>query len=314
VLVPSIGIKVMNSILKIGKAKTVLILAVLSFMTLLFVYLMQSQKPDEFLFGAKWSLDELEQQFIGALPKSAMDIEYQSLANYALLSFKASPQEVLEFAKRFCYGSLIAGYDPFNSIDTDGSNGTYLIQTNPEYFYFSHSINNLDTQLGNRCSDIQRGGLHQIVVYTQDDNLYEVKLEISGTCTNQNAPHPCDGIAIAYTNQGSIELSKSYSIQGRYTEGDSWEISLEPDKQYKLIVKPKDIEQNQSRSDYQVSVIPTLTSGNEPYCEACWINTHGSSQQILEINFAAPSWGLSNIRLFWMGVDQPYEISVVENI
>jgi hypothetical protein len=277
------------------------------------IYLIQTSKSNPYLFSGHWSLEYLQREFIGDLPKSAIDIQYQPLGNYALLTFRSSPLEAFEFAKRFCYGVLLEGYDPFNSVDNHDANNGYLIQTSPGYFYYSHPINNLNTQSGNRCNDIKRGGLHQIAVYTKDSRLYEVKLEISAACTNQNAPHPCDGIAVFHRIQGSIELGKSYTIRSRYAEGDSWQIIVEPDKEYKLMLSLKDAQQTQNFGGVQVSIIPVLISGNEPYCEACWVNTYNTSDEASEISFFSPSSGQLNINLLWMNADKTYEMSVVQN-
>ncbi|MBA3869317.1 MAG: hypothetical protein H0X30_09190 [Anaerolineae bacterium] len=305
----------MNSILKMGIPKIILSVSGFLFLISLIAYLVQPPKLNRFLFGADWSLEELQQLFTGELPKSAVDIQYQALATYGLLSFKSSPSDALAFAQRFCYGSLLTGYDPFNSVDTnDNKSGDgYLIQTESSKFYYSHSIHPVNTQLGNRCSDLKRGGLHQLVVYTQDETLYEVKLEISATCMNQNAPHPCDGILVHYSDHGSIKLNTTYAVDAHYAKGDSWEISLKPNKQYKLIVKPKEGQQDQTRHDFQAAIFPSIVTGNEPYCEACWIDTRGSSQDTLEVSFLGSPTGLSIIRLFWMSSDFTYEISVVPN-
>lgn len=303
----------MNHLLKIGRAKATLILTGFTLIFLILTYGSQALKSDRYLFSGKWDLEYLQQAFIGDLPEGAIDIRYQSLGNYALLNFRASPPEALEFAQRFCYGVLFEGYDPFNSVDNHDAGNGYLIQTNPQYFYYSHPINPAKAQLGNRCSDIQRGGLHQIVVNTEQSDLYEITLEVSATCANQNAPHPCDGISIAYRTQGSIQLDESYMVRSRYAEGDSWNITLEPNEHYYLILKSNDTQPIQNRGGVQVSIIPILTSGNEPYCEACWINTYHTFQEFSEIPFVSPSDGKLNIRLFWMNTHHVYEMSVARN-
>jgi hypothetical protein len=298
--------------LKLFSIKGIFVIAGLLLVAFVFFVQYELQKPRPDLFGPVWSLEDLQHYFVGELPPNAIDIQYQSLTSDGLLSFKASPSDVLEFAQRFCYGSLLSGYDPFNSVDTnDNKSGDgYLIQTNPEYFYYSHPIHIDNTILGNRCNDLKRGGIHQLVVYTKDKTHYEIKLEISATCTNQNAPHPCDGVAVRYSKHGSIKLNTTYTVDSHYAEGDSWDISLEPNKQYTLIVKPKEGQLDQSRHDFQAAILPLVVTGNEPYCEACWVDTRGSSLNTFEIGFLAPAIGLSHINLFWMGSEFTYEISV----
>lgn len=304
----------MHRVFRFSAVKIILSFIGLLFLVLIGVSFIAAPKPKQLLLGAQWSLEELEKLFIGNFPKNATDVQYQSLANYALLSFSSPPSDALEFAKRFCYGSLIEGYDPFSSIDSNNLSDDILIQTNPDYFYYSHSINNLNPQMGNRCSDLRRGGLHQIVVYKNDDNLYQVKLEISATCNNQNAPHPCEGIAVSYTNHGAMKIGQFYSFKSKYAEGDSWGIPLESKRQYKLIIKPKEGQQSQNQSDFQALITPVLASDNETYCEACWVNTRGSSQEILEAIFLGPVSGMSKVKLFWMGLENIYEIGIFENI
>ena len=302
----------MNSILK-----TCLVRGILGFLGLLLVIgFIQNEihKPRPSLFGPQWSLEEFQYYFVGDLPKTATDIQYRSLTGYGLLSFKASPSDAIAFAQHFCYGSLLTGYDPFNSFDTfDNKSGDgFLIQTQSRYFYYSHSIHTVNTQLGNRCNDIKRLGLHQIVVYTQDKTQYEVKLEISSTCGSQAAPHPCDGLPVPYTNHGSMKLNTTYVVNARYAEGDTWEISLEPNKQYTLFVKPRGA-QSQTRHDFQAATVPALTSESDTtYCEACWLDTRGSSQDAFEASFLSPASGLSYINLFWMSPEFTYEISVIQ--
>ncbi len=299
--------------MKISTTKIIVIFCGLIVLISVFAYREYTSKSNRFLFVGDWSLEELQQYFVGDLPKSAVDIQYKALGNYGLLSFNASPSEALAFAQRFCYGSLLIGYDPFNSVDTmDNKSGDgYLIQTESREFYYSHSNRVVNTQLGNRCSDLKRGGLHQIVVYTQDKTLYEVKLEISATCMNQNAPHICDGNLVHYMKHGSMKLNTTYEVNSRYAEGDSWEIPLEPNKQYTLLVRPKVGQQEQNRQDFQAAISPSVVTGNEPYCEACWVDSRGSSEEPFEASFLGSLTGLSHINLFWMGSDFTYEFSVV---
>ena len=303
----------MRRILKMGTAKTILVISGFLFLGSIVAYIVQPPQVDGYLFSPKWSLEDLKHYFTGELPQSAVDIQYQSRGSYGLLSFKSSPTDALAFAHRFCYGTLLTGYDPFNSVDTNDnkSDDGYLIQTNSEYFYYSHPIHTDNTLLGNRCSDIRRGGIHQLVVYTQDKTQYEVKLEISATCTNQNAPHPCDGIAVRYSKHGSIKLNTTYEVDARYAGGDSWDISLEPNKQYTLRVKPKTGQQDQTRHDFQANTSPSIVTGNEPYCEACWLDMRGSSQDSFEASFLGSPTGLSHINLFWMSSGFIHEMSVV---
>ncbi len=257
----------MNSILKFFSIKSILVITGLSLAAFVFFVQYEFQKPRPDLFGPVWSLEDLQHYFVGDLPQNATDIQYQSHTSYGLLSFKASPSDALAFAQRFCYGSLLTGYDPFNSFDTnDNKSGDgFLIQTESGEFYYSHPTHIDNTLLGNRCSDIRRGGIHQLVVYTQDKTQYLVKLEISATCTNQTAPHPCDGNPVSYSKHGYIKLNTTYEIDSRYAEGDNWEISLEPRKQYSLLVKPKQGQQDLNRHDFQANTSPSIVTGNEPY-------------------------------------------------
>ena len=113
------GLNSLNRILRMSLPKIILVFSGLLFLIPIIAYLVQPPKSNRFLFGADWSLEELQQYFVGDLPKSAVDIQYKALATYGLLSFKSSPSDALVFAQRFCYGSLLTGYDPFNSVDTE---------------------------------------------------------------------------------------------------------------------------------------------------------------------------------------------------
>jgi hypothetical protein len=157
----------------------------------------------DYLFSARWCLDELETLFTGPLPADAADIHYDNGPVYALLSFKAPPESANEFANRFCAGFLYQGYDPFNTQDNVSGDIGHLVQTQEDMFYYSSSPDSSRTLYGNRCFDLARGGLNQILVDRTLPETYTIKLEISGGCNSRARPYPCSVPPTDYPNHDS---------------------------------------------------------------------------------------------------------------
>ena len=84
-----------------------------------------SWNSDDYLFAARWSIDELQSYFTGALPADATAIVYQPGPATGLLTFTASPETATEFANRFCGGLRYQGYDPFNAQDKVSQSAGY---------------------------------------------------------------------------------------------------------------------------------------------------------------------------------------------
>ncbi|MCA9909474.1 MAG: hypothetical protein KC519_12545, partial [Anaerolineae bacterium] len=95
----------------------VVVLGLASFTCFLIAMAISLETNNDTAFLAVWSLDELQENFIGPLPEDATEIEYEEGPVYALLTFQASPSSVDSFVRLFCYDMLYSGFDPFNSID-----------------------------------------------------------------------------------------------------------------------------------------------------------------------------------------------------
>lgn len=137
----------------------------------------------------KRTLAEMEQILGARLPSDAVDIIYdgeRGYAAYITLSFKASSEATLEFAKHICDGVLHQGYDPYNALNTSQKpdQKPYLIQyDNFNFSYYSYSPNTPDTVWGNRCWPF-RTGLYQIRIDHTNPTLSELRFDQ----LNQHSP------------------------------------------------------------------------------------------------------------------------------
>lgn len=286
-------------------------LSIVLVVVLFIVFILSPFIPsNDYLLVARWTLPELESQFIGSLPESAVNIDYEEAPLYALLKFEATPNDVKNFTERFCNGFGYAGYDPFNAIDdysVDSRN--YLMQTSENQFYYSYSNNVSDHIWGNRCFQQIRGGLVQIRVDKSSNDLHEVWLEILVSCHSDVSPTPCSGNYIDYAEAEDLLVGEDLYILPEHLSGMMWNINVEPNQQYILSIESENADR---LTGVSVRVIPVLSNTEEPYCEDCWIDERGVGiQDAYQVSFTGSPSSLSQIRLFWFeDVNYEYRVSV----
>src|SRR5258708_24450601 len=230
-------------------------------------------------FFPHWSLNQFQSYFSGPLPTDATDINYISKDNAGQLTFKASPSSATGFASRFCFGFLYRGYDPFNAVDDEKAQNGYLIQTERDYFYYSHSQGTSTTYLGNRCYDTNRGGLHQIAINETNPNQYTRRVEVLSVSLTQHLPHKCDGIHISYRNQGELVVGDvPKTVASHYGAADTWDVTVTPGARYEVrvsLVKPTP--DTPYGNQLHLTTGAVSVNGNEPYCADCWRDTRGEA-------------------------------------
>ncbi len=275
----------------------------------------------DFFFGdgltwfRPWTLEFVQEQFIGSIPPNATNVEYTDKDqnhSYALLSFSAPPAEADEFVSRFCFGRLFRGYDPFNAIDNVEDDLGHPIRTEPAHYYFSYSPDTSSDVYGNRCYENTRGGLLQIRIDRSQMDFYHVKLEISGYCQNPIAQHPCDGHSIDFFDMGTLDVEEEVTILSRLGGGSEWEISVEENQLYRITLVPLFEVANES-GHASIATFPNVNENQAPVtCDDCRITVQGNvGTDGLSLDFAGTFTGKAFIWLFWMsGSFQPYMLRV----
>jgi hypothetical protein len=277
----------------------------------------------DFFFGgggtwfAPWTLEFVEEQFIGQLPHDAINISYtdkDAAHSYARLSFAAPPQSADRFTEQFCTNLFYEGYDPFNAIDSVDDETGHLIATQ-SYYYFSYSQNTPTTVFGNRCFQNSRGGLLQIRIDKSNPAYYLVDLEISGYCNNPLAPHPCDGQYFESRNKGTIRVNDApVTIQPRRGVAMAWTAIVESSTTYQLQIVPEDTSSEQL-SYVDINISPVVNAQTRPFdCDLCtYVNRNAIDGDGLHLTFEGSPTGETAIRLFWItDVQQTYEIYITD--
>jgi hypothetical protein len=109
-------------------------------------------------------------------------IGHHGLSDGVGVEFDALPSSANHFVKQFCEGQLYSGYDPFNAIDVD-EQLSYAYPIKLGEIYFSYSPQTPITILGNRCLPRKTDQYLQVVLDTENPNLYHVKVMQFFSCT-----------------------------------------------------------------------------------------------------------------------------------
>jgi hypothetical protein len=101
-----------------------------------------------------WNIEGIERSLGVEIPSDAQDITYSGYAphgGYLDLRFEATPQSVMTFAKHFCDGQIIQGFDPFNATIVDKSVPNSHPINMGYYVYYALSKNTKSSLYGIRC-------------------------------------------------------------------------------------------------------------------------------------------------------------------
>lgn len=290
---------------QLALAVLIIVLVLISTFFLLF-----RSKFDDYLFYPRWTLRELEANFVGAFPRSAINIEYKSAPAYALLKFDATPSDVSEFINRFCNGFGYSGYDPFNATDSnEEADEGNLIQSDHNRYYHSFTENISDDIWGNRCSQSVDGGLVQIRVDKTNQELHEVWVEIGGGCHSDISPTPCSGNRIDYVGNEELIIGEEQIITPRHASGEMWNLQVQPSENYTLSIHS---DEATSSNGVSVRILPVFTENTqEPYCASCWVDERGIKiEDSYQVSFLGSPSSVSQIRLFWFG-DSDFEYKII---
>lgn len=180
-----------------NKSTTVIVLAVLLVITLLFTcaFLAPERLLDLFNWGPEtWSRSEAEGALGVAIPDEARDLRLEGSPDevgYLDMRFAAPPAAMAAFTGNFCSGALHAGYDPFNAVDRRQPTEGAVQLTMAEAQYYSYSPGIAEPVAGNRCWDEAIGQI-EFVVDQRDPEMHALYLEHRPNCYKCSLPHEPD--------------------------------------------------------------------------------------------------------------------------